>query len=439
MVYRGRRHNASFMPVGTIKPWQNAMPLVYGNMPLEVTVATAFAAPLVELLGAYSLVVSLYSHLSGIGKSTAMMLAQSVWGHPRSGMSTLDDTTNAMMKKIGDLKNLPVYWDELRTRDQLEKVIDIVFQVTQGKGKARMNRDTSLAEISTFTTMFVVASNHGVGDTVYNQTESTSAGGVRVFEIEAIALTPTMPDYAARQLLIPLQHNYGVAGATYAKWLALNRNVVEAALEKVSKELEAKHKFEARERFWSMTMASIIVGAGLANYIGLTRFDISSIKQYLDVALDRLRGGMKLQDYATMTTTQDVVSLMHEMLLDARNKGLIITETIPYSSAGRPVPMTLVDTDMSKINDPWLWVGQKDGKIRARVRPFKDWLRKRHLNPDQIIAALRGHYHVYQSKQTIGTGVVGLDALAKFGRYACYDFTPLPPASSPSPGSDAPN
>jgi hypothetical protein len=438
MVYRGRRHNSSFMPVGDLKPWQDAMPLVYGNMPLEVTVATAFAAPLIELIGSYSLVVSLYSHLSGIGKSTAMMLAQAVWGHPRAGMSTLDDTTNAMMKKIGDLKNLPVYWDELRTKDQLEKVIDIVFQVTQGKGKARMNRDTSLAEVATFTTMFVVASNHGVGDTVYHQTESTSAGGLRLFEIEAMPLTTTMPDYAARQLIIPLQHNYGVAGATYAKWLALNRNTVLAALDKVAKDLEAKHHFEAQERFWAMTMASLIVGAGLANYVGLTRFDIAGIKAYLDVALGELRSEMKLQNYATMSATQDVVSLMNEIMLDARNKGLIITERIPYGAIGRPVPMTLVDTDMSKVNDPWLWVGQKDGRVRARVRPFNDWLRKRRLNPRQFIEALKGHYHVMQSKQTIGTGVVGLDALSKFGRYECYDFTPLN-VSSPSPDSDAPN
>ena len=72
--------------------------------------------------------MSLYSRTSGVGKTTAMMLGQAVWGHPRTGMSTLNDTTNSMMKKIADLKSLPVYWDELRTKDQLEKVIDIVFR-----------------------------------------------------------------------------------------------------------------------------------------------------------------------------------------------------------------------------------------------------------------------------------------------------------------------
>ena len=118
-----------------------------------------------------------------------MMLAQAVWGDPRAGMSTLADTTNSMMKKIADLKSLPVYWDELRTKDQLEKVIDIVFQVTQGKGKARLNKDITQAEAPTFTTMFVVASNYGIADTVYSQTESTEAGGLRLFEIEAIALS----------------------------------------------------------------------------------------------------------------------------------------------------------------------------------------------------------------------------------------------------------
>lgn len=437
-VYRGRKHNSIFSAVGEIKPWQDAMPLVYGNMPLELVVASAFAAPLVELVGSTSLVMSVHSHLSGIGKSTAMQLAQSVWGNPRSGMSALNDTNNAMMKKIADLKNLPVYWDELLTKDQLEKVIDIVFSVTQGKGKARMRKDTSLEDVTTFTTMFVVASNHGIGDTVYAQTEATEAGGLRLFEIEALAAARTMPDYAARQLMIPLQHNYGGVGAVYAKWLAQNRKQVEDALDAISQGLDTKYSFDAKERYWAMTMTTLIVGASIANVIGLARFDIPGIKKYLDVALDKQRGGMKLQDYATMAAAQDVVGLLHEMLLDARNKGLIITETIPYASSGRPVPLTLVDTDMSKIDDPWLWMGQKDGRVRARARPFKEWLRKRRLNPDHIVDALRGHYHVVQSKQTIGTGVIGLDALSRFGRYACYDFTPLT-SPAPSPGSGAPN
>jgi len=435
LVYRGRRHNRSFMATGDIKPWQDAMQLIYGNAPLEATVATAFAAPLVELVGTASLVVSLYSSLSGIGKSTAMTLAQAVWGHPRTGMSTLSDTTNAMMKKIGDLKNLPVYWDELRTKDQLEKVIEIVFQVTQGKGKARMNKDTSLADVASFTTLFVVASNHGIGDTVYHQTESTEAGGLRLFELQALKLTPTMPDHDARQLLIPLQTNYGVAGALFAEKLAQEKPMAVQALKRVAQDLHQRHTFDSKERFWAMTMSTLLVGAALANHWGIAKFDLTGLKTYLDVALAEQRGEMQVQEYATMVATQDVAGLMHEILLEARNKGLIITETIPYATMGKPLPATLVDTDMSRVDSPWIWMGKNDGRVRARARMFNDWLRKRRLNPRQIIDSLRGQYHITQSKQTIGTGVVGLDALARFGRHECYDFTPIT-SPAPSPDSD---
>jgi hypothetical protein len=366
-----------------------------------------------------------------------MSLAQAVWGHPRTGMSTLADTTNAMMKKIGDLHNLPVYWDELRTKDQLEKVIDIVFQITQGKGKARMNKDTTLAEVPTFTTMFVVASNYGIGDTVYHQTESTEAGGLRLFEVEARKLTMTMSDHAARQLMIPLQANYGVAGATFAGELAKNRKAVKTLVDNVSDRLQARHQFDAKERFWAMTMTALLAGAMLANHWGLTRFDINGMEIYLDTLLDEQRGGLKVQEYATMAETQDVVSLLQEMLADARKDGLIITETIPYAGKGKPLPQTLVETDLSRVINPWIWMGRKDGRVRARVRLFNDYLRDRRLNPQQIIDALRGHYVVTQSKQTIGAGIAGLDALARFGRYECYDFTPL--TSSPNPDSDEPS
>jgi Domain of unknown function (DUF927) len=430
-VFRGKHHDKSFSVSGSLKPWQDAMQLVYGNTPLETVVASAFAAPLVDLIGSSSLILSIYSNLSGIGKSTAMMLAQGVWGHPRSGMSTLADTYNSMMKKIADLRSLPIYWDELRTKGQLEKVIDIVFSISQGKAKARLNKDISQADAPIFTTMFVVASNCGIGDTVYSQTESTEAGGLRLFEIDPVPLKSTCSNYQANQFLIKLQTNYGAAGAVYAEWLARNRKIVVTALKTVTDDLDQRNHFQPKERFWMMTMATLLLGATLANHCGLTSFDIDALRNYLDQMLQRQRGQMKLQEYATIAATQDVLALLQEMISDQRGKGLILTETIPYGVIGRPAPNNLIDTDLSRLGDVWMQLGVKDRRIRARVRPFNKWLRERHLNPNQIITALKAHYIVTQSKQTIGSGVTGLDALARFGRSECYDFTPTG-ASSPS-------
>jgi hypothetical protein len=437
IVHRGKHTDPNFTVQGELKPWQDAMQLVYGNPPLEATVATAFAAPLVEMVGSASLVTSVFSRDSGIGKTTAMMLGQGVWGDPRSGMSTLADTSNSMMKKIADLRSLPIYWDELRTRDQLQKVVDIVFQVTQGKGKARLTRDVTQQEAPTFTTMFVVASNYGIRDTVYAQTEATEAGGLRVFEIEARPFRDPVASSKATDLVIALQRNYGNTGAVYAEWLARNKALVKQVLAAVSADMEARHQFAAKERYWRMTMETILVGATLANHCGLTRFDIQALSAFLDDVLARQRDSMKSLDYSTLASAADVRGVLTEMITSLRSsRSLLITEYIPTTTMGKPRPVNVVfPMALDSLGDVWAQLGDKDSRLRVRRRPFNEWLRERHYNPGQIIDGLRAFYMVLESKTTIGAGVTGFDATARIGQTACYDFIPL----TPSPGSGEPS
>jgi len=440
IVHRGKHADPSFKVVGELKPWQDAMQLVYGNMPLEATVATAFAAPLVELVGSSSLVVSVYSALSGIGKTTAMMLAQAVWGHPRTGMSALQDTQNSVMKKIADLKSLPVYWDELKTKDQLDQIVTLVFQITQGKGKARLTRDITQADAPSFTTMFVVASNLGIADSVYAQTESTEAGGLRVFEIVAKQLANPIANHKAGQLIIPVQSNYGHAGAAYAEWLARNKKVAVQVLSAVSDDMEARHKFSPKERYWRMTMETVLVGATLANHCGLTQFDIAGLSKFLDDTLWGLRAEMKQQEHTTMSTSVDIRGLLQEMISDLRGNGnLIVTEIIPAFGAGKPRKVGLIWpqllADLHRLGDVWAQYGEQDGRLRVRRRLFGDWFRKRNINPRIVLEGLKAYYMVLPSKTTIGAGIDGLDATSRIGQTACYDLIPLPP----SPGSDEPN
>jgi hypothetical protein len=443
-VYRGRHHDKNFRSNGELKPWQDAMPLVYGNMPLETIVASSFAAPLVELIGSTSLVLSIFSSLSGVGKTTAMTLGQAVWGHPRTGMSTLADTTNSTMKKIADLKSLPIYWDELTTRGAAEKVVEVVFQTTQGKAKARLNRDSTQQEADEFTTLFIVASNYGIADMIYANTEATEAGGLRVFEIEAQPLVTSFRDSDARQMMLPLKDNYGNAGAIYAEWLALNRDVVKAMLKRLDASLGNELDLKPKERFWGMTMTTLLVGAQIANSIGLTSFDIPRLRDYIAGQMQAQRGEMKAQEFATLQTTADAAGLLGDMFSELHNRHMIITDRIPYTTRGRPTPVNFAHNnvpDLSRMGGVWVQLGDKDGRVRLKVRKFNDWLRDKHLNPKQVIDMLKGRYVVTKSKQTIGSGVPGLDALSSFGRSECYDLTPLPQssASSPSPGSGAPN
>jgi Domain of unknown function (DUF927) len=429
VVFRGGTLDKRFVAKGELKPWQDAMVLLYGNAALETVVASSFAAPLVELVGSASLVMSIYSHLSGNGKTTSMMLAQAVWGNPRTGMSSLNDTHNSVMKKIADLKNLPIYWDELRTVDQMEKVIDLVFSVTQGKAKSRLTREIHQAEAPSFTTMFAVASNYGIGDTVYTDTGGTEAGGLRVFELEVPELKPTMADYDARQLLIPVQQNYGVAGAVYAAYVARNRATIKQMVDAMNATLHQRYDFSSKERFWSMTMTTLLVGATLANACGLTRLNVAAIEQYLDVEFGRQRKELKTQSHATLSDDRSVLGLLADLKSELRGRAMVVTEIIPSQTGGHPVPAVVVDTDVSQLKEVWVQLGTQDGRIRMRVRRFNEWLHKRKLQPKHVLHKLEKYYLIQQRKLSIGVGVPFLDAASD--RSECYDLTPKPSA----PGS----
>ena len=435
LVFRGNSHDKRYAAKGDLRPWQVAMDLVYGNAPLEVVVASAFAAPLIELIGSSSVVLSVHSSLSGIGKTTSMMLAQAVWGDPRAGMSALADTTNSVMKKVADLKNLPIYWDELRTNDQLEKVIDLVFQITQGKAKSRLNKDITQAAAPSFTTMFVVASNYGISDTVYANTDGTEAGGLRVFEIEAEAIRNSMfADWQARDRLKPIEHNYGNAGAAYSDFIARNRDAIKKALMDTSKALDDRNMLSTKERFWNMTMASLLVGAATANAAGLTKFDLGAIDNFLNDTLGKLRHVLKVQEYTTLSGNDAGESVLSDIMSSIRGKHLLITDTIYYGT-GRPRMVDASETgDITRLGEVWMQYGSKDGRVRMRVKPFNKWLMERRLKPQQIMRLLERHYYVTLSRAAIGMGVPYLDAISR-QRTECYDLTPKNPPSGSSPGS----
>jgi hypothetical protein len=86
VAFRGASFDPKYSKKGDLQPWKDTLPLVYGNLPLEVVVASSFGAPLTALLGTTSCILSIHSALSGVGKSTAMKIAQAVWGDPITGM-----------------------------------------------------------------------------------------------------------------------------------------------------------------------------------------------------------------------------------------------------------------------------------------------------------------------------------------------------------------
>jgi len=438
-AFRGSTALKQYAPRGEMKPWQDAMQLAYGNPHMETLVATAFAAPLVEFTGVASIVMSACSAESGVGKTTSLMLGQSVWGDPIAGMNAVDDTDNSLMVKLPSLRSLPVYYDEIKTSTDLGKAVTMVLRVTMGKAKARLNRDSKPMDVGTFTTMLVVASNYGILDAVYEGSKSTQAGGLRVFEMRIPPLAGgAISDAQARNLLTDLKGNYGRAGERYAAFLGTNAKMVKEQVRKTSAFLEQHFKFTGPERFWSMTMASIISGAQFANDCGLTRFNIPAIFQCLSETLQDMRIQMATKDHVTLASGDVTTNVINEMISTARGTmSLLVTDKIHLpNTRGKPLPTSYKadgGIQAEQLRDIWIQIGKDDDRIRIELNHFVEWVRKRGFSPDHVLGLLGKDYVVFRGKLSFGAGCDAFPVLSK-QRRQCIDLTPKATAPGSSPG-----
>jgi Domain of unknown function (DUF927) len=425
-AYRSREIvDLNYKREGKLEPWQDAMEkVIYGNAPLEILVASSFAAPLVSLMAPYSLILSVYSPASGFGKTTGISLAQAVWAQPEK-MSQIQDTTNSVMGKLAALRHLPLYWDELKLQDEMEEIVKIIFRVISGRDKTRMKQDATLRhQAQAARTMMAICSNQSVAAMAVEATEGTDAGGVRVFEVEADPLKRT-PGVHVESMMLSLDSNYGVAGSIYAKSLVKNKAKVISIIQAVREQYESQIEFHERERFWKATMVSITAGAMVANACGITRFDVEAIQKRLISTFETMRTNQTSNQTHSTTTTFGATGIFEEMFNELiGNKHCVVSAALNY---GRGYPVASAGNNMTQIGtkeDYREIVAQKgveDGRRLIKRRTFQKWMRDHNRGPEQVLQLLNGEYRIIKKRATLCAGIKGFE----LGQVDCYEFIPL--------------
>lgn len=390
-----RTLSTQFSQRGTLAEWKQAADLVMGmgRTDLQVLVATAFAGPLIHYSGQTGVVVSAYSPETGAQKSSAMKVALSVWGDPVKGMSRLDDTINHVGKKLGQLRHLPVYWDELTRREHAERFADLGFALTLGTEKGRMGSDTNLREAGSWATMLVVASNPGLRQVMLDGAAANSGAGVsRMLEIE-IAKVPLQSSAAAAGAIIEqTHHNFGIVGALYAETLARESSKLKARLQTVSEALEKATNSHPDERFWILAGATILLGAALANTLRdpqgqpIIRFDLGVMRAFIIKAIIGQRQARQ-SDVVDFGSEDFAVSVVQGYLNHCRSRGECLdTDTAP-AGAGRPklVAIRMLPEAAQRLRVAQAHVVQDDEFIRFREGPFRDWVTQEKKWPFDIV------------------------------------------------------
>jgi len=385
-----------YTTAGSLEPWRECCDYVVGQkrQELNALIASAFAAPLLKFTPANGVLLSLYSKESGTGKTTAMQIAQGVWGDPREGVHAVVDTENAIANKMGILNNLPAYWDELRTMN-MRSFVGLIFQVVQGREKARLGSNAKARPQHTWQTMLSFATNESILDYVGEVIHSSDAGIVRVFELPCSPLIIGTDElHAAQKLFNQLPRNYGHAGRIYAGYLACNHDAVVAKLERNIETLWKLIDTKMPERFRFYTMVTLITGAQLSNEAGLTKFDVPALMRYLVGQFLRMRGRVAeavVKDAAAAHMREFLRTFADSrVIVDARTGRMTIRDTPKKAPLAYQITVGPSDVTLTVASDPFLqWAKTRYGIHRSNVR--QDMLAKGFTEQSVNIGSGTGH------------------------------------------------
>jgi hypothetical protein len=397
---------SQYAPNGDLKSWTEASTLVTSQKrpALDAIVASAFGAPLVRFTGQQGMLMSTYSQESGIGKSTALRVAQAVWGDPIKAMQGLADTQFSVINKIGEIRHLPLYWDELKTEEDTKKFVALTFQLTSGKERSRLTSAVEQRNPGTWQTLLVSASNESLVDHVASRTKMTTAGIFRIFEYEVPPGSYGQIDPTdAQRTIARLNDNYGTVGLEYAKYLGSNFTQIDLEVGEFQKKLGQEVKVQNDERFWLATMACVCMGAHYANRLGLAQFDEAALKDFMLKVLADMREQRK-NTHNDMKQAMNVSNVLTQFLNAMRARHMLRTNRIHISKGKPPAGSIMVKNDTSKLDTIYVHVGLDDKLLRISSTYLSDWLQDRGYSRHMFTKALEREFGSRHVVGRLGSG-----------------------------------
>lgn len=222
---------------GTVDEWRDSVAvLAAGNSRLVFALSVAFAGALAEIAGEDSGGFHLRG-ASSSGKSTALKLAASVWGHPSTYVRLWRGTVNGL-EGLATLHN-----DGLLILDEIGQIDpnaagEAAYLLANGQGKVRASRNGFARSAQRWRLLFLSAGEESLSAIMAQAGKRSTAGQeIRLADIEADAgagmgIFETLhenPNAAALALAIKdaSAKNHGAVGKEWLCYLVANRTSLE--------------------------------------------------------------------------------------------------------------------------------------------------------------------------------------------------------------------
>ena len=264
---------------GSLDEWKKiAQMLVRRNMWSHLSIMLfGIGSPLMRFTKLDGATVHCTSSESGTGKSFALNVAASVWGHPihyRTGAGT---SPVAMQQRLGLLHSLPLITDEITTnnRNDFEWFTAFLLSMSEGRGKERMENGANKERLnlSVWSALALMSSNRPAVDYMTGVRDHSSQG--ELLRLLEYSMDEKLQwDDEEVEIVKSLTENFGVLGEVLAQYFVDNREYVQKLVQDTFKRLTKDIGKHSDERYWIATCTVAMVAGVLLNSKHLNIVDI---------------------------------------------------------------------------------------------------------------------------------------------------------------------
>jgi len=287
----GRVTEDMYASKGSLEEWVKFTNILQtGGLTLhKFLLGFSFGTPLLKISGLKGLLLSLYGKTGG-GKTLGQYMMQSVWGNPDLLHFGGKFTQNGLFSRLALHGNTPMTVDELTMMNN-EEAGDLLYWTSQGRDKARLNRNSEERAIKEWATTLTASTNESLHSKLFAHGHATDAQLARLIEFNVhphpLFIKNTQ---VGRQIHAFLMSNYGLAGPEFMKRImVMGAPAVKGMLEHAIAEFPKKYgvQFSGEDRFIEAGLVLADLGNQLAKEWGLVMYDYEDATAW---AVEEIKG-----------------------------------------------------------------------------------------------------------------------------------------------------
>lgn len=408
--YSDHQLESFYKPKGDPEPWLDLLHMVtrQHHPALEAIIASSFAAPLQFATGLYNGVFCAWSPESGAHKSTSVAVGAAVWGSPKLTKERPLSSQKGVIRKLGYLKSLPVYWDEINNEGKMDEVQAILGSVTEGGGGSKLRQDRSFYDFEEWQTLMQVGANKSLMDNILRTVKGTDAQLQRVFEYIVHKRPDTEKSHEIDRLINALDYNYGHMGLQYSALLGSDVARIDKLVKDTLDRFATEVSMQSEERFRCAMASTTYVGAVLANELGCD-FNLAELWEFMKTEFLTQRA--KITQSQIVSGTAENTQTAFTQFMKSYTESALWVGGLPAVKKGQPEAITYIAGPSRQHPKPvHIRLAVADRVIDVSHTKLREWLSFMKYTPSSIVDGLKEHFGAIEPGRfnlAAGAGVTG--------------------------------